>query len=72
MMFGYNYGWFSMSLMMVGMTLWIALLVILVWAIFRYLSPRLKRLGFLASGSFKTENTEQLSTAKMTDAKTNA
>ena len=40
MMFGYDYSWFSMSLMMIGMTLWIALLVVLVWALIRWLNRK--------------------------------
>ncbi len=39
-MWGYNFGWGGMSLMMVGMTLWIALLVIMSWAIVTWLNNR--------------------------------
>ncbi len=40
MMWGYNFGWGSMALMMVGMTLWIALLVVLVWTLVTWLNKR--------------------------------
>ncbi len=42
MMWGYGYGfdWLSMILMSLGMVLWIALLVVLVWAVIRWLDRR--------------------------------
>jgi putative membrane protein len=42
MMWGYGYGfdWLSMILMSLGMVLWIALLVVLVWAIIRWLERK--------------------------------
>jgi putative membrane protein len=42
MMWGYGYGfdWLSMLLMSLGMVLWIALLVVLVWAVIRWLDRR--------------------------------
>jgi putative membrane protein len=42
MMWGYGYGfdWLSMILMSLGMVLWIALLVVLVWAVIRWLERR--------------------------------
>ncbi len=40
MMWGYNFGWGGMSLMMVGMTIWIVLLVILSWAIINWLNKK--------------------------------
>ncbi len=38
MMWGYDFGWGGMSLMILGMTLWIALLVILGWALVNWLN----------------------------------
>jgi putative membrane protein len=40
MMWGYGYDWLSMILMSLGMVLWIALLVVLVWAVIRWLERR--------------------------------
>ncbi len=42
MMWGYGYGfdWLSMLLMSLGMVLWIALLVVLVWAVIRWVDRR--------------------------------
>jgi putative membrane protein len=42
MMWGYGYGfdWLSMILMSLGMLLWIAFLVVLVWAIIRWLERK--------------------------------
>ena len=42
-MYGYNFGWGAMSLMMVGMTLWIALLVVLVWMLLTWLNKKASR-----------------------------
>jgi putative membrane protein len=39
MMWGYGFGW-SWLLMSLGMVLWIALLVVLVWAVIRWLDRR--------------------------------
>lgn len=42
MMWGYGYGfdWLSTLLMSLGMVLWIALLVVLVWAVIRWLERK--------------------------------
>ncbi len=40
MMWGYGFNWFSMTLMMLGSTLWIVLLVVLAWALVRWLNNR--------------------------------
>lgn len=40
MMWGYNFSWGSMLLMTFGSLLWIALLVILVWALIRWLERK--------------------------------
>jgi putative membrane protein len=40
MMWGYGFNWPSMTLMMLGSTLWIVLLVVLVWALIRWLNKR--------------------------------
>ncbi len=40
MMWGYNIGWMNMSLMVLGMTLWVVVLVTLGWAVVRWLSGR--------------------------------
>ncbi|HZR40572.1 MAG TPA: SHOCT domain-containing protein [Ktedonobacteraceae bacterium] len=40
MMWGYGFGWFSMTLMMLGSTIWIALLIVLTWALIRWLNNR--------------------------------
>ena len=40
-MWGYGFGWGSMILMMLGSTLWIVLLVVLVWALIRWLNHRM-------------------------------
>jgi len=39
MMWGYDFGW-SWLLMSFGMVLWIALLVVLVWAVIRWLTTK--------------------------------
>ncbi len=39
-MWGYGYDWTSMWLMSFGMVLWIALLVVLAWALIRWLSSK--------------------------------
>lgn len=43
MMWGYGFGWFGMTLMMLGSTLWIALLIVLAWALIRWLNHRTTR-----------------------------
>jgi putative membrane protein len=43
MMWGYDFGW-GWFLMLFGMVLWIALLVVLVWALTRWLTTRTSRL----------------------------
>jgi putative membrane protein len=40
MMWGYNIGWMNMSLMVLGMTLWVVVLVALAWAVVRWLNSR--------------------------------
>ena len=40
MMWGYGFSWGGMFLMMVGATLWIALIVVLIWALIRWLDRR--------------------------------
>ncbi len=40
MMWGYGFSWGGMLLMLLSMALWIALLVVLVWAIIRWLDRR--------------------------------
>ena len=39
-MWWYSFSWGGMFLMMLGMVLWIALLVVLVWALIRWLQRR--------------------------------
>ncbi len=43
MMWGYGLNWLSMTLMMLGSTLWIVLLVVLAWAVIRGLNQRTAR-----------------------------
>ena len=38
--YGYGFNWWGMALMMLGSLLWIALLVIIVWALIRWLNHR--------------------------------
>jgi putative membrane protein len=40
MIWGYGLSWGGMFLMSIGMVLWIALLVVLVWAVIRWLDRR--------------------------------
>ena len=40
MMWGYSFSWPGMALMMFGSTLWLVLLVILSWAVIRWLNHR--------------------------------
>jgi len=40
MMWGYDFGWAGMVLMSLSMVLWIALLVVLVWAVIHWLDRR--------------------------------
>jgi uncharacterized membrane protein len=40
MMWGYGLNWPSMTLMMLGSTLWIVVLVVLSWAVIRWLNHR--------------------------------
>ena len=40
MMYGYGFDWLSMIVMSFGMVLWIALLVVLVWAVIRWLDRK--------------------------------
>ena len=40
MMWGYDYGWGGMLLMSLGTILWIALMVVLVWALIRWINGR--------------------------------
>jgi putative membrane protein len=41
MMWGYGFSWGGMVVMMVGATLWIALIVVLIWALIRWLDRRI-------------------------------
>ena len=41
MMWGYGFSWGGMFLMMVGTTLWIALIVVLIWALIRWLNRKM-------------------------------
>ncbi len=41
MMWGYGLNWLSMTLMMLGGSLWIVLLVVLAWAMLRWLNQRM-------------------------------
>ena len=43
MMWGYGLNWLSMTLMMLGSTLWMVLLVVLAWAVIRWLNQRTTR-----------------------------
>jgi putative membrane protein len=40
MMWGYGFSWGGMFLMMLGTTLWIALIVVLIWALIRWLNRK--------------------------------
>jgi putative membrane protein len=40
MMWGYGFSWPSMTLMMLGSVLWIVLIVVIVWAVMRWLNHR--------------------------------
>lgn len=40
MMGGYDYNWFGMSMMMLGMVVSIALMVVIIWAVVRWLNNR--------------------------------
>lgn len=40
MMWGYDFGWGGMLLMTLGTILWIALMVVLVWALIRWINGR--------------------------------
>jgi putative membrane protein len=40
MMWGYGFSWGGMLMMILGSVLWIALLVVLVWAVIRWLDRR--------------------------------
>jgi putative membrane protein len=40
MMWGYGLSWGTMAVMMLGMTLWIVLLVVLAWALIRWLNTK--------------------------------
>ncbi len=53
MMWGYGYGfdWLSTLLMSLGMVLWIALLVVLVWAVIRWLERRTTTPASLATST---------------------
>ena len=41
MMWGYGLNWLSMTLMMLGSTLWIVVLVVIAWAVIRWLNHRM-------------------------------
>jgi len=40
MMWGYGFDWSSMTLMMLGSTLWVLVVVVLAWALIRWLNKR--------------------------------
>jgi putative membrane protein len=40
MMWGYGFSWGGMFLMLLSMALWVALLVVLVWAVMRWLDKK--------------------------------
>jgi len=40
MMWGYDFGWGGMLLMSLGTVLWIALIAVLIWALFRWINGR--------------------------------
>jgi uncharacterized membrane protein len=40
MMWGYGFNWLSMTLMMLGSVLWIVLIVVIIWAVMRWLNHR--------------------------------
>ncbi len=41
MMWGYGLNWLSMTLMMLGSTLWIVVLVVVAWVVIRWLNHRM-------------------------------
>ena len=41
MMWGYGFDWLSMLLMMLGLTLWVVFLVVIGWAVIRWLNQRM-------------------------------
>jgi len=55
MMWGYGFGWGSMFLMSLGGMLWIALLVVLVWAALRWLKSKTSAAAPPTSGSSAME-----------------
>ncbi len=57
MMWGYSLNWLSMTLMMLGMTLWVICLVVLAWAMIRWLNNRTTsptRLAYALAGNGST------------------
>ena len=54
MMWGYSFNWLSMTLMMLGSTLWLVLLVVLAWAVIRWLNHRTTRQTTTLPGSGPT------------------
>src|SRR5258708_14577899 len=50
MMWGYGFGWGGMFVMTLGMVFWIALLVVLVWAVIQWLDRRTNHPGSLGTG----------------------
>jgi uncharacterized membrane protein len=40
MMWGYGFNWIGMALMMLGSSLWIVCLIVLAWAVIRWLNQR--------------------------------
>ncbi len=50
-MWGYDFGWGGMLLMVFGSILWIALLVVLVWALIRWLERKTSAVGGTAAST---------------------
>ena len=58
MMWGYNFDWGSMLLMSFGSLLWMALLVVLVWAVSRWLERKTTRPVPPTSGTLSGSSSE--------------
>ncbi len=48
--YGYSFDWLSMLLMSLGMVVWIAVLVVLVWAVIRWLERKTSTSGPQGTG----------------------
>ncbi len=51
MMYGYDFGWGGWILMTFGMVLWVALLVVMGWAIIRWLDSKITRPNPTSTGT---------------------